>query len=74
MVFGPIWKFLRKDLLSTFLLFASLVLLILFFSLLGSLGSEGSGDKVPLSTITDTARTGRVKTAELLDYDHQIVV
>ena len=74
MVFGPIWKFLRKDLLSTFLLVASLVLLILFFSLLGSLGSEGSGDKVPLSTITDTARTGRVKTAELLDYDHQIVV
>ncbi len=72
--FGPIWKFLRKDLLSTLLLFASIVLLILFFSLLGSLGSEGTGDKVPLSTIIHTGETGRVKTAELLDYDHQVVI
>ncbi len=71
---GPIWKFFSKDLLSTFLLLASIVLVIVFFSLLGSLGSEGSGDKVPLSTIVHTGETGRVKTAELLDYDHQVVI
>ncbi|MGH2938132.1 MAG: ATP-dependent zinc metalloprotease FtsH [Solirubrobacterales bacterium] len=73
-VFGPIWKFLRKDLLSTVLLVVSIALLVLFFSLLGSLGSEGSGTKVPLSTIVNIGEQGRVKTAELLDYDHQVIV
>jgi cell division protease FtsH len=74
LVFGPIWKFLRKDLLSTFLLFVSILLLIVFFSLLGSLGSEGSGDKVPLSTIVHIGESGRIGSAELLDYDHQVIV
>jgi cell division protease FtsH len=73
-IFGGIWKFLRKDLLSTFLLTISIVLIVVFFSLLGSLGSEASGDKVPLSTIVHIGETGRVKTAELLDYDHQVVI
>jgi cell division protease FtsH len=73
-VFGPIWKFLRKDLLSTLLLVVSIALLILFFSLLGSLGSEGSGEKVPLSTVVNLGESGKVKTAELLDYDHQVIV
>jgi cell division protease FtsH len=72
--FGAISKFIRKDLLSTFLLVLSAILIVVFFSLLGSLGSEGSGDKVPLSTIVHIGETGRVKQAELLDYDHQVVI
>jgi cell division protease FtsH len=72
--FGGVWKFLRKDLLSTFLLLISLVLIVVFFSLLGSLGSDGSGDKVPLSTIVHAAENDRVVQAELLDYDSQVVV
>ncbi|HKZ14155.1 MAG TPA: ATP-dependent zinc metalloprotease FtsH [Solirubrobacterales bacterium] len=71
---GPVWRFLRKDLLSTGLLLASAVLLILFFSLLGSLGPEGSGEGVPLSTVTKLAEDNQIVSAELLDYDHQIVV
>ncbi|HJZ38663.1 MAG TPA: ATP-dependent zinc metalloprotease FtsH [Solirubrobacterales bacterium] len=70
----PIGKFLARDPLSTFLLFASIVLLILFLSLVGSLGSEASGTEVPLSTISHIAKNEGVRTAELLDYDHQVVV
>ena len=40
---APIGRFLTRDRLSTFLLVASIALLIVFFSLLGSLGSEGTG-------------------------------
>ncbi len=72
--FAPIGKFLARDLLSTFLLVASIVLLIVFFSLVGSLGSEGSGRQVPLSTVTRLAGAQRIRDAELLDYDHQVIV
>jgi cell division protease FtsH len=70
----PIGKFLARDLLSTFLLFASIILLVLFLSLVGSLGSEASGTEVPLSTISHIAKNEGVRTAELLDYDHQVVI
>src|ERR1700679_1057551 len=73
-ILAPIAKFLPRDLLPPFLLFASIVLLILFLSLVGSLGSEASGTEVPLSTITHIAKNKGVRTAELLDYDHQVVV
>jgi cell division protease FtsH len=71
---APIGKFLARDLLSTFLLVASIVLLILFLSLVGSLGSEGSGTEVPLSTVSSLAKNGKLQSAELLDYDHQVTV
>src|ERR1700754_5077803 len=67
-------RFLRRDLLSTFLLVASLVLLIVFFSLVGSLGSDAEGQKGPLSTVSRLATAQRIRSAELLDYDHQAVV
>jgi len=72
--FARLSKLIRKDVLSSFLLLASAVLLITFFSLLGSLAPEGAGDKVPLSTISHISESERVRTAELLDYDHQVVV
>jgi len=71
---APVGRFFTKDKLSTFLLLASIVLIVLFFSLLGSLGSEGEGSKVPLSTISNIAENGRIVEAELLDYDHQVIV
>jgi cell division protease FtsH len=71
---SPIVRFLLRDRLSTFLLVASAVLLILFFSLLGSLSSEGSGRKVPLSTVTRLGKQELLRSATLLDYDHQAVV
>ena len=71
---NPIWRLLKRDPLSTGLLAASIALLITFFSLLGSLAPEGSGDKVPLSTVTNISKTKRISSATLLDYDHQVVV
>jgi cell division protease FtsH len=71
---APVGRFLARDRLSTFLLFSSLVLVVLFFSLLGSLGPEAEGQEVPLSTLTHVAETGAVREATLLDYDHQVVV
>jgi cell division protease FtsH len=73
-VLAPVWRLLRRDPLSTLLLFASAALLVTFFSLLGSLGPEGAGDKVPLSTITHIGQAERIQSATLLDYDHQVAV
>ncbi len=73
-ILSGVGRLFSSDPLSTFLLVASLVILILFFSLLGSLGSEGSGQKVPLSTVSRLAKGEQVRTATLLDYDHQVVV
>jgi cell division protease FtsH len=73
-ILSSIGRFLGRDPVSTFLLVASLVILILFFSLLGSLSSEGSGQKVPLSTVNKLAEGELIRSATLLDYDHQIVV
>ena len=70
----PIGRFLARDRLSTFLLVASLGLLIVFFSLLGSLGSEATGRKVPLSSLTQLAEGDLLRSATLLDYDHQVEV
>jgi cell division protease FtsH len=73
-ILTPVGRFLARDLLSAFLLVASIVLLILFLSLVGSLGSEASGTEVPLSTVSHLAKHGQLESAELLDYDHQVVV
>jgi cell division protease FtsH len=71
---GRISKLLTRDPISTFLLAGSIVIFVTFFSLLGSLGAEGAGQKVPLSTLTKLAETNRLRSATLLDYDHQVVV
>jgi cell division protease FtsH len=65
---------LTRDPLSTFLLVASIALAITFFALLGSLRPEGKGQQVALSNITSLASAQRVRSAVLLDHDHQVVV
>ncbi|HWA55182.1 MAG TPA: ATP-dependent zinc metalloprotease FtsH [Solirubrobacterales bacterium] len=70
-ILGRIGRALRKDPLSTFLLLASVALLITFFSFLGSLGPEGTGSKVPLSTLTKYGEANLLSSVTLLDYDHQ---
>jgi cell division protease FtsH len=71
---APIGRFLRRDRLSTFLLFASIALIVTFFSLLGSLSSAGVGQKAPLSEVTKLGKKEFLRSATLLDYDHQVVV
>jgi cell division protease FtsH len=70
-ILGRVGRALRKDPLSTFLLLASVALLITFFSFLGSLGPEGTGSKVPLSTLTKYGEANLLSSVTLLDYDHQ---
>jgi cell division protease FtsH len=70
----PVARFLLRDRLSTFLLAASIALIVVFFSLLGSLGSEGEGQKAPLSAVTQLGKGHLLRKATLLDYDHQVVV
>ena len=71
---GVLMRILRRDPLSTFLLAASAAVVIVFFVLLGSLGGQGSGEKVPLSTLTRLAEKKQLRSVTLLDYDHQAEV
>jgi cell division protease FtsH len=64
---------IASDPLSTFLLCASVGLVIAFFVLLGSLRPEGSGQLVALSNITSQAHARHIRAATLLNYDHQVV-
>ncbi|HEU0249431.1 MAG TPA: ATP-dependent zinc metalloprotease FtsH [Solirubrobacteraceae bacterium] len=63
-----------SDPLSSFLLLASVALAIAFFALLGSLRPQGEGQQVALTNITTLANSQRVRSAVLLDHDHQVVV
>jgi cell division protease FtsH len=65
---------LLSDPLSAFLLAASIALAIAFFTLLSSLGPQGQGQQVALTNITSLASAQRVRSAQLLDHDHQVVV
>jgi cell division protease FtsH len=64
---------LARDPLSAFLLVASVALAIAFFVLLGSLRPEAKGQQVALTNITTLANAQRIRSAVLLDHDHQVV-
>jgi cell division protease FtsH len=66
-------RFLTRDPLATLLLVASIVIVVTFFSLLGSLGPQGQGQKVALSSMTRLGSAQRLRSATLLDHDHQVV-
>jgi cell division protease FtsH len=67
-------RMLSGDPLSVFLLLSSIALAIAFFSLLGSLGPQGQGQQVALTEITSLAGGQRIRSAVLLDHDHQVVI
>src|SRR5580693_5214951 len=64
---------LMRDPLSAFLLASSIALTIAFFVLLGSLRPEGKGQQVALTNITTLANAQRIRSAVLLDHDHQVI-
>jgi cell division protease FtsH len=64
---------LTRDPISTFLALASILLTITFFSLLGGLGPSAKGSKVSLSDLMALASGQQVRSAVLLDHDHQVV-
>jgi cell division protease FtsH len=67
-------RWLAKDPLNSFLIFASLALTLLFFSLLGDIQPSSGGERVPLSDVTDLADAKRIESATLLDQDARVVV
>ncbi len=62
-----------RDPLATLLITASVILTILFFSLLGSIKPESGGREAPLSTLTELAEEGQIESATLLDHDSRVV-
>jgi cell division protease FtsH len=64
---------LTRDPISTFLALASIALAIAFFALLGNLGPSAKGRRVSLSDLTALASAQQVRSAVLLDHDHQVV-
>jgi cell division protease FtsH len=71
---GGVWRFLTKDLLTTFLLFASIALVIAFFVLLASLNPGNKGTEYPVSRVLLLAQEHQIADATLLDHDAQIIV
>jgi len=69
---AAIGRWLGKDLLTTALLVASVVLAILFFSLLGSLKPRASGQEVPITQVSQQAKDKLLRHVTLLDQDHQV--
>jgi cell division protease FtsH len=69
-----VWRFLTKDLLTTFLLLASIALVITFFVLLDSLQPGNEGSAYPLSRVTTLADQHQIADATLLDHDNRVVV
>src|SRR5262249_18725338 len=64
---------LLRDPLSPFLLPAAAALAIAFFVLLSSLSPQAQGQQVALTNITSLAGAQRIRSATLLDHDHQVV-
>lgn len=67
-------RLVLRDKLSVLLLVASVALAVLFFTLLGSLGPSARGQEVALTQITSLGHSGNVRTAVLLDHDHEVEV
>lgn len=63
-----------RDPLALFLVLASIVLAVVFASLLGSIKPSSSGRGVPISTIEKLAKKHDIATAVLLDHDSRAVV
>ena len=63
-----------KDPLSTFLLWASIGLVIIFFVLLAYLSPPRSGNQFPISRVISLAQQHQIADATLLDHDARVVV
>jgi cell division protease FtsH len=67
-------RWLIKDPLNTLLIVASIVLGILFFSLLGDIQPSTGGERIPISQLDELTQDKRIEKATLLDQDARVVV
>jgi cell division protease FtsH len=61
-----------RDLLSLFLLLASIGLAVAFATLLGAIQPSSSGTDVPISTVLKLAKAHEISSAVLLDHDNRV--
>jgi cell division protease FtsH len=73
-VLVAIRRWLLKDPLTTFLLFASIGLVVAFFVLLSSIQPGREGGQYPLSRVLNLAQQHQVADATLLDHDNRVVI
>ncbi|HXC45323.1 MAG TPA: AAA family ATPase, partial [Solirubrobacteraceae bacterium] len=66
-------RLLTRDPIATFLLLSSIGLVVAFFALLGNVGPGAEGREVSLSSLNQLAAGQQVRSATLLDHDHQVV-
>ncbi|WP_270040619.1 ATP-dependent zinc metalloprotease FtsH [Solirubrobacter ginsenosidimutans] len=64
---------LLKDRLSLFLIIASAILTILFFTFLGQSKPSSKGDQIALSTLVNRSEAKQILSATLLDQDARVV-
>jgi cell division protease FtsH len=70
---AAVGRWLMRDLLSTGLLLASITLLIVFFSTVNGLKPQTAGESVPITQITQLAKTRQLSHVTMLDQDHQLI-
>jgi len=73
-VAASVGRWFLKDPINTVLIFASIALTILFFSLLNQIQPASSGERVPLSRVEKLAKHKQIELATLLDVDSRVVV
>ena len=71
---SPLARWIRRDPLALFLGVASLVLLFLFVTMLGSTKPSSPGQQVPLSQVGQLTKAKVVSRATLLDHDSRVVL
>jgi cell division protease FtsH len=71
---GAVGRWFLKDPINTVLIFASIALTILFFTLLNQIQPASSGERVPLSRVEKLAKHKQIQLATLLDVDSRVVV
>jgi cell division protease FtsH len=65
-------RIIMRDLLSVFLILASIGLAITFATLLGDIKPSSSGIAAPISTVQTLAKDHDIATATLLDHDNRV--
>ncbi len=73
-VAASVGRWFAKDPINTVLIFASIALTVLFFSLLSAIQPASSGERVPLSRVEKLAKHKQIQLATLLDVDSRVVV
>jgi cell division protease FtsH len=67
-------KLLFRDKLTSFLVFASLGLALIFALLLGSIGPSSKGAQIPISRVETLAKNHNIALATLLDHDNRVEI